>query len=618
MLTCIATVSLSGTLEEKIDAIAEAGFDGLEIFENDLVTCPLTPREIRERCDERLLYVDLYQPFRDFESVSDELFHANLLRAEGKLALARELGASTMLVCANVATATVDDDAVAVSQLRALGDLAESYGVRIAYEALAWSTYVSTYERSWEIVQAVDHPYVGLCLDSFHIMSAGSTLDAISTIPGDKIFFCQLADAPAMSLDPLSWSRHFRVFPGEGSFDLRAFVTEVFRTGYEGPLSLEIFNDVFRQSDPRRTAVDGLRSLRFLQDTVARGAEEPLDAARRLVQVTRIQDVGAVDFLELRSRNEPELLATLASLGFRHRGRHTSKDVDLWEQGAVRVVVNETAPTPPRPTLAAIGLQVADADAAARRADQLLAPRVERATRPDEVVLRAVAAPDTTEVYFSDARSPGGPAWTAEFTGATDSADATTTGIVGVDHIALAQPWQHFDEAVLFYRSIVGLEPSSSVDVADPSGLVRSQVMASPSGALRLVLNVLPTSLTDGARGAGHAEHIAFTSDDLLHTARTLQARGVPALDIPGNYYADLRARFDLPLPVVEELESLQVLYDRDASGTFLQLYTRVIGDMFFEVVQRTGGYSGFGAANAPVRRAAQRRAKPAATTGAT
>lgn len=616
MLTSIATVSLSGTLEDKIDAIAEAGFDGLEIFENDLITCPLTPREIRERCESKLLYVDLFQPFRDFESVSEELFQANLARAEAKLALAREVGAPTMLVCANVATATVDDDDVAVAQLRALGDLAESYGIRIAYEALAWSTYVSTYERSWEIVKAVDHPSVGLCLDSFHIVSSGSTLEAISTIPGDKIFFCQLADAPAMSLDPLSWSRHFRVFPGEGSFDMRAFVTEVFRTGYQGPLSLEIFNDVFRQSDPRRTAVDGLRSLRYLQDTVARGAEEPLETPGRLVQLTRIQDVEAIDFLELRSRNDPELLGTLTSLGFQHRGRHVTKDVDLWQQGEVRLIVNETAPSPPRPTLAAIGLEVGDSDAAARRAEQLLAPKVDRETRPGEVVLRAVAAPDATEVFFSDARSATGPSWTAEFVGATSSTtEVSGTGIVGIDHIALAQPWQYFDEAVLFYRSIVGLEPSSSVDVADPSGLVRSQVMASPSGVLRLVLNVLPMSLTDGTQrsSAGHAEHIAFSSDDLLHTARTLQGLGLPALEIPGNYYADLRARFDLPRAVVDELESLQVLYDRDATGTFLQMYTRVIGNTFFEVVQRTGGYTGFGAANAPVRRAAQRRAELAA-----
>lgn len=608
MRSSIATVSLSGTLEEKIVAIAEAGFDGLEIFENDLITSPLSPAQIRQQCEERLLYVDMLQPFRDFEAVTPELFEDNLRRMEEKLALARELGAGMLLLCANVATATIDDDAVMVEQLRALGDLAQGYGVRIAYEALAWSTFVPTYERAWEIVRAVDHPAIGVCLDSFHIYSAGSTLDAIGSIPPEKIFFCQLADAPAMSLDPLSWSRHFRVFPGEGSFDLPAFVAAVVRAGYEGPLSPEIFNDVFRQSDPRRTAIDAMRSLRWVQDEAAKAlADDPDLVHRELVRLTRLQDVDGLDFLELRSGHGGELVPALSALGFENQGRHRSKPVDLWSQGPVRLIVNESVPGVVRPTLAAIGVQVADSDASARRADQLLAPGIDRESRPGEVVLRAFAAPDSVEMYFNDARHGDEPAWSTEFAPVShDDGHAGSIGITGVDHVSLAQPWQHFDEAVLFYRAVVGLEPATSVDVADPSGLVRSQVLTSTQEHLRLVLNVVPASW-DSSTGS-NAEHIAFSSDDLRSTARELARRDLEILSIPANYYGDLRARFGLPHDQLEELQAHNLLYDRDATGSFLQLYTSTVGDTFFEIVQRIGGYSGFGAPNAPVRRAAQRR----------
>jgi 4-hydroxyphenylpyruvate dioxygenase len=609
MLSSIATVSLSGTLEEKIDAVADAGFDGLEIFENDLVTSPLSPAEIRRRCEDRLLYVDMYQPFRDFEAVSPEQLRRNLRRAEAKLELARELGARTMLLCANVATATVDDDDVMVEQLRQLGDLAASYGVRVAYEALAWSTFVPTYEHAWKIVEAVDHPFIGMCLDSFHIFSARSTIDTIASIPGDKIFSCQLADAPAMSLDPLSWSRHFRVFPGEGSFALPAFVAAVARTGYSGPLSLEIFNDVFRQSEARRTATDAMRSLRWVQDEAAAllpDASEPV--ARQLVRLTGLQPLEGLDFVELRTGGDGELVDVLDALGFDHRGRHRTKPVDLWAQGPVRLVVDETAGAS-GPTVAAIGFQVADSDASARRADQLLARPVDRESRADEVVLRAVAAPDSAEVYFNDARDGGDPSWLREFGEASDplSRAGGAVGITGVDHVSLAHPWQHFDEAVLFYRSVVGLQPSTSMDVADPGGLVRSQVMTSPDGNLRLVLNVLPAGWAPGTHS--HAEHIAFASDDLRATAAALAARGAEVLQIPPNYYADLGARFGLEREELDELQALNLLYDADETGWFLQLYTRTVGDTFFEIVQRGDGYSGFGGANAPVRRAAQRQA---------
>ena len=108
------------------------------------------------------------------------------------------LGIDTMLVCSNVATATVDSDEVSAAQLRRLGDLAASYGVKVAFEALAWGRFVDDYRRAWRIVELADHPAVGTCLDSFHILSRGHDPAAIEQIPGEKIFFVQLADAPRL------------------------------------------------------------------------------------------------------------------------------------------------------------------------------------------------------------------------------------------------------------------------------------------------------------------------------------------------------------------------------------------------------------------------------------
>ena len=47
MRTSIATVSLSGSLTQKLHACAEAGFDGVEVFEPDLVASEQSPEEIR-------------------------------------------------------------------------------------------------------------------------------------------------------------------------------------------------------------------------------------------------------------------------------------------------------------------------------------------------------------------------------------------------------------------------------------------------------------------------------------------------------------------------------------------------------------------------------------------
>src|SRR3954467_9966576 len=177
-----------------------------------------------------------------------------------------DLGADTMLVCSNVSPHAIDDDALAAEQLRALADRAERRGMRIAYEALAWGRHVSEYDHAWRIVAAADHPALGTCVDSFHILSRGTSLDAIGAIPSEKLFFLQLADAPHLVMDVLQWSRHYRCFPGQGGFDLAAFVGHVLDAGYAGPLSLEVFNDVFRQADPERMAVDAMRSLLLLEE----------------------------------------------------------------------------------------------------------------------------------------------------------------------------------------------------------------------------------------------------------------------------------------------------------------------------------------------------------------
>jgi len=181
----IATVCVSGTLDDKLAAAASAGFDGIELFENDLVVAPWSPGEVRARCADLGLSIDLYQPFRDFEAVEPRLLTANLARAERKFDVLAELGADTVLVCSSVAPAAIDDDELAAEQLALLADRARARGIRIAYEALAWGRHVSTWDHSWRIVRRADHPALGLCLDSFHVLSREVGTDGIAEItPG--------------------------------------------------------------------------------------------------------------------------------------------------------------------------------------------------------------------------------------------------------------------------------------------------------------------------------------------------------------------------------------------------------------------------------------------------
>jgi len=601
MRTSIATVCLSGTLASKLHACATAGFDGVEIFEPDLIAAPEGPEEIRALADRLGLTLDLYQPMRDVEGVDAAAFSAVLRRAEAKFALMQRLGMDLVLCCSNVATATIDDDEVSAGQLRRLGDLAQQYGVRIAYEALAWGRFVNDYRRAWDIVRRADHPAVGVCLDSFHILSRGHDPSGIEQIPGERIFFVQLADAPPLSLDVLSWSRHHRLFPGEGGFDLVAFTGHVLRAGYRGPLSLEVFNDTFRQTDVLRTARHARRSLRWLEDGIARTEGLPDPAL-----VTMLSDSAApvgFDFVEIKAEDASAVEAVLAAVGFTMRGRHRTKPVALWTAAAARVVINEQHARDLAPHLAAIGFEVDDAEAVTRRADELLVPRVHRRTYAAEQRLDGAVAPDGTEVFWGQAPDAGEPDWVAEFEhGGTPG----SCQIDGIDHVSLTQPWQVLDESTLFYSATFGLREDGSTDVAGPRGLVQSRVMASADGRIRIPLNVAPPIVAEQGGRTGLPQHIAFSCGDVVAAAQQARARGLALLAIPDNYYADLAARTDLPEERIALFRSLGIVYDRSDDAEYLQFYTSTIGQVFFEFVERSAGYDGYGAGNAPVRLTAQ------------
>jgi 4-hydroxyphenylpyruvate dioxygenase len=564
MRRSIATVCLSGTLEEKLEAVAHVGFDGVEVFEPDLIASPLAPAEICERLAELDLTLDLYQPFRDFEAVPEPDF----ARAEAKFDLMQELGAELLLVCSSVSPDAVDDDALAAAQLHELAERAAARGLRIAYEALAWGRHVDEYEHAWRIVERADHPALGICLDSFHILSRGSDPAGIEEIPGDKVFFVQLADAPRMAMDVLQWSRHHRCFPGQGAFDLGSFLGHVLAGGYRGPLSLEVFNDVFRAADARLMATDAMRSLLVLA-----GELPPAPA------------LGGYAFAEVAGEDIEPLLQ---NLGFALTGRHRTKPVHLWEQGDIRLVVNHGN----EPRLAAVAVESQDPERSIARAEQLLAPAVDRARGPGEADISAVRAPDGTSLFFC----PPNAAWVADFVAESEPGNGALTCI---DHLALSQPFDTFDEAALFYRAVLELDVDGSEELASPDGLVRSRAL--DGGGVRLALNV--PLLPD--HGPAELQHIAFATDDVKAAVEHARTAGVPMLAIPDNYYDDLEARLGVD---TTELRDLGLLYDRDpGGGELLHAFTVTRGRVFFELLERRGGYAGYGAANTPIRMAAQR-----------
>jgi 4-hydroxyphenylpyruvate dioxygenase len=609
---CIATVALSGTLPDKLAAASLVGFDGVEVMEADLLGFGGTPAEVRRIADDLGLKIDMYQPFRDFEAMPEPQRSRNLDRAERKFDIMQQLGTDLVLVCSNTQPAAIDDDARAAADLLEMAERAHRRGLRVGFEALSWARHIRLWGHAWRIIQQANHPALGLIVDSFHTLALRDDPAGIAEVPGERLFFVQLADAPVLSQDILSWSRHSRCFPYQGELPVDRFVRAVVASGYSGPLSLEVFNDHFRAASARTIARDGLRSL-ILAEAYARDESTLPDPPQ----------VDGIEFVEFAvdEAARADLADLLCRMGFRLAGRHRSKAVELYRQGQINFVLNCEQDSAAAeyfehhgPSICAIALRVDDPVRAIDRARALLIPDWRERTSAGEARLPAARGPSGDLIYLVGRdRSDF---WSEDFH--LLPGDDAGAGLYAIDHLALALPPAYLDTYVLFWRALFGLVPQPAFDLADPFGLVQSRAMVNASGTLRLTLNVSEAPDTTTSRfvsvfaGAG-VQHIALATADASRTLATVRSAGAPVLTIPSNYYEDLVARLPVSEEGVAELEPLGLLYDQDAQGEFRHAYTSTFRSrFFFEIVERRAGYAGFGLANSAMRMAAEARGEAA------
>lgn len=280
----------SHRLDDKIVTAAKYGFDGIEIVYSDLerysafeglsmLEAAVRVQALAARHGVKCLAL---APLENWEGHNSPL-EGRLAKARDWIEIARKLHAPFLQVPAQFGEDSITDEDVIVDELQQLADLGteKEPHVSIAYEALSWSKYVSTWQICWKIIDRVDRKNFGQCLDSFHILTKlwGSPYSASGKYenadaelakslagfkkdyPIEKLFYVQLSDGekfdpPFSNSHPwylegeaaeFTWSKHARPFPGESEYGAYMPVEDFFRAcvvekGFEGWVSMEIFD----------------------------------------------------------------------------------------------------------------------------------------------------------------------------------------------------------------------------------------------------------------------------------------------------------------------------------------------------------------------------------------
>ncbi|KAJ6072885.1 hypothetical protein N7467_010970 [Penicillium canescens] len=300
--SCSIGCSPTHTLPRRLEAISAAGFIAIELSFPDILEYAtqflgrqVAPNnypellpvagDIRKLCKANNLSIMMLQPFSNFEGWSKGAVEREeaFARATSWMEIMDVVGTDLLQVGA---TDTPKEHPnfkcnkeEIISDLRALSDILSKRKYRLAYENWCWSTHAPDWKSVWEIVQAVDRPNCGLCLDTFQ--TAGSewgdpttssglmedvskselkkqfdaSMDELArTVPADKIYLLQISDAYKVS-PPLEdktvgglrakgrWSHDYRPMPYSGGYlPIEDVARAVLRTGFRGWFSMEIFD----------------------------------------------------------------------------------------------------------------------------------------------------------------------------------------------------------------------------------------------------------------------------------------------------------------------------------------------------------------------------------------
>lgn len=264
------TAPFSCPIDEAVQAMSDAGFTSTEIFPKDYYFSYEGPDAILRVLRETGMAVSCYQNLRNYEGMPEAQRATKNQIAEQLFSQMQLLGTQTLVLCSNIAADSIGDRSRIVGDLRALGDMAERFGRRVAWEPICWGRWVRDYREAWDIVQEVDHPNIGIVLDSFHVFALDLPLKDISRIDKNKIFMVEVCDLPKGRFpDFIEMSRGYRLVPGEGHLPVGEFVQAVRETGYDGILSLEVFNSYYKTLPPKALADRAWASMQALLRSVS-------------------------------------------------------------------------------------------------------------------------------------------------------------------------------------------------------------------------------------------------------------------------------------------------------------------------------------------------------------
>ena len=272
--------------------------------------------------------------------------------------------------------------------------------------------------------------------------------------------------------------------------------------------------------------------------------EIPVDASNPL-------GLDGIEFVEYSTSRPQALGQVLETMGFRPIARHRSREVLLYRQGDMNVIINShvstlprSAPPAERPAIAAICFRVRDARSAYQRALDKGAWAVPSRVEVMELNIPAIHGVGASRIYFVD-RYQDFSIYDVDFT-RIQTVDPQPPAVAGLHWFGVVQyiGSGRTDDWTEFYRELFGFE--ALPDDKRFGILPKGRVMKSPCGKFYLQLIAPIPELLDPEREE-MLQRVGLGTPDVLAAVTALRQRGVEFMESEGGVHTEQRGALTQP-----------------------------------------------------------------------
>jgi len=266
--TCLNTSTIKPQpLLDKIRLTAEAGFDAVELWINDVyehIGRGGEVRDVEKSLSDHGLVVPSMIALRQWGEALGREYELMLEEARRRMELVARIGAT--YVVATPPREPCDFNQL-VDRYGDLLDIGRKAGVCPTFEYISFFDGAQTLDIAWQVVQAVGDSDATLIADAFHTWNSPSTDGLMAEIPGDRISHYHIDDGNP-SIPRMQQTDPDRVMIGDGPIDLKREIQMLKEIGYNGMISLELFNQALWEQDPLSVLTTGKQRLDDLLNSI--------------------------------------------------------------------------------------------------------------------------------------------------------------------------------------------------------------------------------------------------------------------------------------------------------------------------------------------------------------